>query len=101
MYFVEGIYYLLEKQSIIKTGITAFIDEYVLSPAKIFKKYTDRGVGCQQFVIGLNEALSGSELNTVPNNNFHLLKNKGHMFLLDEWKNILSELIKQTTYNKK
>jgi hypothetical protein len=29
------------------------------------------------------------------------LKNKGHMFLLDEWKNVLFELIKQTTYNTK
>lgn len=30
----------------------------------------------------------------LPNNNFHLLKNKGHMFLLEEWRNILVELIK-------
>ena len=30
----------------------------------------------------------------LPDNNFYLLENKGHMFLLDEWKNILSELLK-------
>ena len=30
----------------------------------------------------------------LPKNNFHLLKNRGHMFLLDEWKTVLSELIK-------
>ena len=30
----------------------------------------------------------------LPNSNFHLLKDKGHMLLLDEWKNILTELIK-------
>lgn len=36
----------------------------------------------------------------LPNNKFHLLKNKGHMFLLDEWKNILAELIKQTVSDK-
>jgi pimeloyl-ACP methyl ester carboxylesterase len=30
----------------------------------------------------------------LPNSNFHLLKDKGHMLLLDEWRNILSELIK-------
>jgi len=29
----------------------------------------------------------------LPNNKFHLLKDKGHMLLLDEWKNILTELI--------
>jgi len=29
----------------------------------------------------------------LPNSNFHLLKDKGHMLLLDEWKNILIELI--------
>ena len=29
----------------------------------------------------------------LSNSNFHLMKNKGHMFLLTEWKNILSELI--------
>lgn len=29
----------------------------------------------------------------LPNSNFHLLKDKGHMLLLDEWKNILSTLI--------
>lgn len=30
----------------------------------------------------------------LPKNNFHLLRNSGHMFLLDEWKTVLSELIK-------
>jgi pimeloyl-ACP methyl ester carboxylesterase len=30
----------------------------------------------------------------LPDNNFHLMKNKGHLFLLEEWKHILSELIK-------
>ncbi len=33
------------------------------------------------------------QANLLPNNNFHLLKDKGHMLLLDEWKNILTELI--------
>jgi len=49
--------------------------------------------------VPVNQGKYQAEL--LPNNNFHLLKNKGHMFLLDEWKNVLSELIKQTTYNKK
>lgn len=30
----------------------------------------------------------------LPNNNYHQLKGKGHMLLLDEWENILTELIK-------
>lgn len=30
----------------------------------------------------------------LPKNNFHVLKNRGHMLLLDEWKTVLSELIK-------
>jgi len=30
----------------------------------------------------------------LPKNNFHLLKNRGHMLLLDEWNNVLSELVK-------
>lgn len=30
----------------------------------------------------------------LPNSKLHILKNKGHMLLLDEWENILSELIK-------
>ena len=33
------------------------------------------------------------QANLIPNNNFHLLKDKGHMLLLDEWKNILTKLI--------
>jgi len=34
------------------------------------------------------------QANLIPNNNYHLLENMGHMLLLKEWKNILSELIK-------
>ena len=34
------------------------------------------------------------QANLLPNSNFHLMKNKGHMFLLEEWKNVLVELIK-------
>ena len=30
----------------------------------------------------------------LPNSSFHLLKDKGHMLLLDEWKNILIELVR-------
>lgn len=30
----------------------------------------------------------------LPNSSFHLLKDKGHMLLLEEWKNILIELVK-------
>ena len=30
----------------------------------------------------------------LSNNNLHILKNKGHMLLLDEWKSVLSELVK-------
>jgi pimeloyl-ACP methyl ester carboxylesterase len=36
------------------------------------------------------------QANLLPNSNFHLMQNKGHMLLLEEWKNVLSELIKQT-----
>lgn len=32
----------------------------------------------------------------LPNSNFHLMKNKGHLFLLEEWTNILSVLIRQS-----
>jgi len=42
--------------------------------------------------VPLNQGLY--QANRLPNSNFHLLKEKGHMLLLDEWKNILSELIK-------
>jgi pimeloyl-ACP methyl ester carboxylesterase len=34
------------------------------------------------------------QANLLPNSNFHLMRNKGHMFLLEEWKSVLSELIK-------
>ena len=47
--------------------------------------------------VPVNQGKYQAEL--LPANNFHLLQNRGHMFLLDEWKNVLYELIKQTTYN--
>ena len=36
----ERIYYLLVKQGFIKTDISAFIEEYISSPAKTLKKYS-------------------------------------------------------------
>jgi pimeloyl-ACP methyl ester carboxylesterase len=42
--------------------------------------------------VPLNQGQYQADL--LPNSNFHLLKDKGHMLLLDEWRNILSELIK-------
>lgn len=41
--------------------------------------------------VPLNQGQYQADL--LPNSNFHLLKDKGHMLLLDEWKNILIELI--------
>ena len=35
------------------------------------------------------------QANLLPDSNFHLMKNKGHMLLLEEWENVLAELIKQ------
>ena len=46
--------------------------------------------------VPVNQGKYQAEL--LSNSNFHLLKNKGHMFLLDEWKNVLTQLIKETTY---
>jgi hypothetical protein len=34
------------------------------------------------------------QANLLPNSSFHILRDKGHMLLLDEWKNVLVELIK-------
>lgn len=42
--------------------------------------------------VPVNQGKYQSEL--MPNNRFHLVKNSGHMFLLNEWKHVLSELIK-------
>lgn len=41
--------------------------------------------------VPLNQGQYQADL--LPISNFHLLKDKGHMLLLDEWKNILIELI--------
>jgi pimeloyl-ACP methyl ester carboxylesterase len=41
--------------------------------------------------VPLNQGQYQADL--LPNSNFHLLKDKGHMLLLDEWKNILIELL--------
>lgn len=41
-----------------------------------------------------NQGMYQAEI--LPDNSFHLLSNKGHMFLLEEWRNVLSELIKKT-----
>jgi len=40
------------------------------------------------------------QANLLPKSNLHLLEDKGHMLLLDEWKNILAKLIHSTTHNK-
>lgn len=42
--------------------------------------------------VPLNQGRYQADL--LSNSSFHLLKNKGHMLLLDEWKNILAELIR-------
>jgi pimeloyl-ACP methyl ester carboxylesterase len=42
--------------------------------------------------VPVNQGKYQAEL--LPNSNFHLLKKKGHMALLVEWKNVLIELIK-------
>jgi len=42
--------------------------------------------------VPLNQGQYQADL--LPNSNFHLLKDKGHMLLLDDWKNILATLIK-------
>jgi pimeloyl-ACP methyl ester carboxylesterase len=34
------------------------------------------------------------QANLLPNSSFHIVRDKGHMLLLDEWKNVLVELIK-------
>lgn len=42
--------------------------------------------------VPINQAKYQASL--LPNNTLHIIKNKGHMLILDEWKNILSELIR-------
>lgn len=42
--------------------------------------------------VPLNQGKYQAEL--LPNNQLHILKNKGHMLLLDEWKAILVDLVK-------
>lgn len=41
--------------------------------------------------VPVNQGKYQAEL--LPNNNFILMKGKGHMFLLEEWKNVLTQLI--------
>lgn len=48
--------------------------------------------------VPVNQGKYQAEL--LSDSHFHLLKNKGHMFLLDKWKNVLAQLIKETTNNK-
>lgn len=44
--------------------------------------------------VPVNQGKYQAEL--LPNNSFYLMENKGHMFLLEKWKDVLVQLIRPT-----